>query len=68
MTPTATAGTHEWDRLAAEATIIAGTIAETLADGVLPEGLWMNEDRMARVVEHLRNAIEAMGEMPEATR
>lgn len=63
--PGATDAQVAWDRLAAEATILAGTIAETLADGVLPEGLWLNVGRMEKVVGHLREAIEAMGQMPE---
>lgn len=50
------------DRLMAEAEVLAMTIAETLADGVLPLGLFGNEARLTRVVNRLRDAIEVMGE------
>ncbi len=63
---TGTAATPAFDIAIHQATVMAETIYRTLADGELPDGLWMNEDRMARVRDLLAQALEAMGEDVEA--
>jgi len=64
--PTATAATPAFDIAIHQATVTAETIYRTLADGVLPDGLWDNEERMSRVRDLLAQALIVMGEEVEA--